>query len=116
MTKPLTFEGNRLVLNIDTDATGYAQVGFLDEDGKPIKGFSVDECVYINGDFIDAEVGWIRNPDHFEVPYGMTIDEVLEKAKKLRAITDVSSLEGKVVQVVFRMRGAKLYAMQFQER
>jgi len=26
---------------------------------------------------------------------------------------DVSELEGKVVQVVFRMRGSKLYAMQF---
>jgi len=45
ISKPLIFEGNRLVLNIDTDATGYAQVGFLDENKQPIKGFSVDECV-----------------------------------------------------------------------
>jgi len=116
VTKPLTFDGSSLVLNIDTQATGYAQVGFLDEHGKPIEGFSVDDCVYINGDFIDAEVEWIRNPDNFEVPHGMAIDEVLEEAKQLRATSDISSLEGKVVQVVFRMRGAKLYAMQFSEQ
>ena len=34
VTRPLTFEGNRLVLNIDTGATGYAQIGILDEDGR----------------------------------------------------------------------------------
>jgi hypothetical protein len=89
ITKPLVFEGRKLTLNIDTDATGYAQIGFLDENGNPIDGFSVDECVYINGDFISKDVEW------------------MEKGK------DVSELEGKVVQVVFRMRGSKLYAMQF---
>lgn len=91
VTKPLVFEGSKLTLNIDTDATGYAQVGFLDENGNPIDGFSVDECIYINGDFISKEVEW------------------MEKGK------DVSELEGKVVQVVFRMRGSKLYAMQFTD-
>jgi len=89
ITKPLIFEGNRLVLNIDTDATGYAQVGFLDAAGKPIPGYSVDESVYINGDFINTEVEWLSKG------------------------TDVSPLAGKVVQLIFRLRGAKLYAMQF---
>jgi len=89
VTKPLTFSGNRFTLNIDTDATGYAQVGILDGKGKPIPGFSMDECVYINGDFVDAEVEW------------------LDQGK------DLSDLIGKTVQVVIRMRGSKLYAMQF---
>lgn len=89
VTKPLVFDGSKLTLNIDTDATGYAQVGFLDENGNPIDGFSVDDCVYINGDFISKEVEWMK------------------KGK------DVSELEGKIVQVVFRIRGSKLYAMQF---
>ncbi len=89
VTKPLIFEGNRLILNIDTDATGYAQVGILDENGNYIEGFDVDDCVYINGDFIDKEVEW------------------MEKGK------DVSKLAGKKVQLVLRMRGSKLYAMQF---
>ncbi len=88
-TKPLVFEGNRLVLNIDTEATGYAQVGFIDELGNPIEGYSVDDCIYINGDFMDAEVEW------------------LEKGK------DISVLQGQTVQIVFRMRGSKLYSMQF---
>ncbi len=91
VTKPIVFKGNRLVLNINTSGTGYAQVGFLDENGNPIDGFSVDDCVYINGDFISKEVEWMK------------------KGK------DVSELEGKIVQVVFRMRGSKLYAMQFTD-
>jgi len=91
-TKPLVFSGSRLVLNIDTDAAGYAQVGFLDESGKPIPGWGVDDCVYINGDFIEKEVEWLHSGQ------------------------DVSSLAGKTVQLVFRLRGAKLYAMQFQQK
>jgi hypothetical protein len=91
-TRPLTFQGNRLALNIDTGATGYAQVGILDERGKPIDGFGVDDCVYINGDFIDAEVEWLNKG------------------------TDVSSLAGKPVQLVFRSRGTKLYSLQFVSR
>ncbi len=89
-TKLFTFKGNSLHLNIDTDAAGYAQVGFLDEQGNPIKGFSVEDCVYINGDFIDTEVEWLRGKD-------------------------ISHLQGKPVRLIFRMRGSKLYAMQFRE-
>lgn len=88
VTKPLVFAGNRLELNIDTDAVGYAQVGFLDEDGQPIDGVTVDDGLFINGDFIAAEVEWLNG-------------------------ADISALAGKTVRVVLRMRGAKLYAMQF---
>lgn len=61
ITKPFTFKGDKLLLNIDTDATGYAQVGFLDEKGNPIPGWDVEDCIYINGDFINHEVEWIKN-------------------------------------------------------
>ncbi len=91
ITRPLTFTGNRLQLNVDTDAVGYLQVGFLDEQGQPIEGYTVDDCVYINGDFIAKEVDWLETG------------------------ADLSPLVGRTVQVVFRMRGAKLYAMQFVE-
>ena len=91
VTKPLVFDGNRLTLNIDTDAVGYAQVGFLDDTAVPIEGFTVDEGLYINGDFIAEEVEWLHG-------------------------ADVSPLAGRTVQIVFRMRGAKLYAMQFIHR
>jgi hypothetical protein len=65
-------------------------VGLLDENGRPIEGYTVDDCVYINGDFIETEVEWLGKG------------------------TDISPLEGRTVQVVFRMRGTKLYAMQFR--
>ncbi len=91
-TRPLIFEGNRLVLNLDTDAAGYAQVGFLDERGKPIEGFSIDDCIYLNGDFIATEVEWLNSGK------------------------DLSLLAGRTVQVVFRSRGTKLYSMQFTKK
>jgi len=91
-TRPLLFSGNRLVLNLDTDATGYAQVGFVDEAGQSIEGFGVDDCIYLNGDFIDAEVEWL------------TMGK------------DVSQLAGRRVRVMVRSRGTKLYSMQFVER
>lgn len=91
VTKPLTFEGSHLIINIDTDAAGYAQVGFLDENGAPVGGFSVDNCVYINGDFVEKEVEWLGRG------------------------TDISELAGATVQMVLRMRGCKLYAMEFVE-
>jgi hypothetical protein len=91
VTKPFVFDGKRLTLNIDTGATGYAQVGFLDGSGKPVDGFSVDDCVYINGDFVRTPVEW------------------LGKGKEL------GGLAGRRVQLVVRMRGAKLYALQFVE-
>jgi hypothetical protein len=95
-TKPLRFAGNRLLVNVDTDAAGYAQIGLLDERGAAIPGFSVDDCVYVNGDAIDYEVEWLgRN--------GATTK-------------DVSSLAGRTVQVVVRMRGTSLYALQFAAR
>jgi hypothetical protein len=89
VTKPFVFEGKRLTLNIDTGATGYAQVGFLDGSGKPVEGFSADDCVYINGDFMRTPVEW------------------LGKGKEL------GDLAGRRVQLVIRMRGTKLYALQF---
>ena len=95
-TKALRFAGNRLVLNVDTDAAGYAQFGFVDERGAPVPGFSIDECVYVNGDEIDYEVEWL--------------------AKDGRPTKDVSALAGKPVQVVARLRGTSLYALQFTSR
>ncbi|MBN2354622.1 LamG domain-containing protein, partial [candidate division KSB1 bacterium] len=113
ITRPLTFTGNRLTLNVDTDAVGYLQVGFLDETGQPIKGFALDQCVYINGDFIAKEVEWIKNIETFSGFEGKSEEELFTEVNRLEVSTDVSSLAGKTVQVVFRLRGARLYAMQF---
>ena len=89
VTRPLTFIGNRLVLNIDTGAAGYAQVEVRDNAGNPIRGFELDDCVYINGDFIDKEVEWLHTG------------------------RDLGELAGTPVQLVFHMHCSKLYSMQF---
>ena len=88
-TKKLRFDGNHLELNIDTGAVGYAQVGLLDASGKPIPGYSVDDCIYINGDFLHTTVAWLNRG------------------------SDLSRFRGKTVQLVIRLHGAKLFAMQF---
>jgi len=89
ITRPLIFEGNRLQLNIDTDATGYCRVGILQDNNTYFPGYSLNDCIFINGDFVATDVEW------------------LGKGK------DVSELTGKVVQLVFRIRAARLFAMQF---
>ena len=91
VTKPLRFDGSRLELNVDTGATGFIQVGILNEQGEPLPGFTADDCVYINGNFITTPVEWLGQGQ------------------------DVSQLAGKVVRLEFRGRGAKLFAMQFTE-
>jgi hypothetical protein len=116
ITKPLIFKGNRLLLNIDTDAAGYTQVGFLDDKGEPIPGFSVDDCIYINGDFVETEVEWFPNWREFPSMEGKKIEELASYKKQFRFTKDLTALEGKVVQAVFKMRGSKLYSMQFRER
>jgi len=113
VTKPLIFKGEKLVLNIDTDATGYAQVGFLDEDGKPIDGYAVDDCIYINGDFISTEVEWMKNRSEIKRISSFDEEDPETLAEKVITGNDISELQGKTVRLVFRMRGSKLYSMQF---
>jgi hypothetical protein len=64
----------------------------LDENGEPVPGFTVDDCVYINGDHIGIEVEWLGKG------------------------TDVSSIAGRPVQLVVESRGTRLYSMQFVQR
>jgi hypothetical protein len=113
ISKPLVFEGNKLVLNIDTDAAGYAQVGFLDEKKNHIEGFSVDDCIYINGDFVNTEVEWMKNREEIKRISNFNEEDPQTLAGKVKTSPDVSQLKGKIVRLKFRMRGAKLYAMQF---
>ncbi|MSU50992.1 MAG: hypothetical protein EXS37_18185 [Opitutus sp.] len=89
ISRPLIFSGKRLVLNVDTHASGWLQVGFRKPDGSPIPGFGLDECVYVNGNELRYAVEWL--------PHGK----------------DVSALAGQTVQLVVRMRGASVFALQF---
>ncbi len=89
VSRPLIFSGKQLVLNVDTHASGWVQVGLRHPDGTAIPGFGVDECVYVNGNELRYPVEWQADGK------------------------DVSALAGRTVQLVVRMRGARLYALQF---
>jgi len=85
ITYPLVFTGNHLELNIQ----GSVRVGLLDENGKPFPQFSLDNCDPINGNYIAKTVTW-------------------------NGKSDISSLIGKKVKILFKMKsGTKLYAFQF---
>ena len=87
-TPVISFRGDRLRLNIDGGAMGTAFVEIQDAEGRPIPGFTLDDCEEIGGNFLDQAVYWKGN-------------------------ADVSSLAGKPVRIVFRLKRAKLYAFQF---
>ncbi len=91
-TKPIRFAGNKLTLNYSSSARGGVRVGFLDEVGEPIEGFSLPDCPRIYGDQLDRPVEWYRGEE---------------------VTTDVSSLAGRTVKIVFELKDADLYAYQF---
>ena len=113
ITKPFVFKGNRLILNIDTEAAGYAQVGILDEAGNPIEGFKTNQCIYINGDFIDTEVEWLLNRDELMAIKIKSEEDYARLSAAAKTNLDLSALEGKTVRLQFKMRGTRLYSMQF---
>jgi hypothetical protein len=90
-TPPLTFRGARLLLNIDTSATGIARVAILDGDGGAIDGFGLDDCDLIHtANEIDRVVTW-------------------------RRAADLGRLAGRPIRLRFTLRDCDLYAFQFRE-
>ena len=89
-TRPFTFTGKELSLNLGTSAAGFVKMEFLDEEGNPIPGFTLEECDMFFGDTLDWRCSW-------------------------NGSTDVSSLAGKTVSLRFVMREADLYSMKFEE-
>lgn len=88
-TPPLVFAGSRLVLNVNTSATGLVQVGILDETGSAIEGFGPEQCDIIH----------TANEISHPVSWGGKMD--------------VSTLAGRPVRVKFLVRNADLHAFQF---
>ena len=90
VTKPLTFIGKELVINYSTSAAGSVWVALLDEDGKPVPGFSREEADEIIGDEISRVVTW--------------------KGK-----FDVSVLAGKTVRLAFYLKDSDVFSFQFRK-
>jgi hypothetical protein len=88
-TAPVTVDGTRLRLNVDTRALGRLRVALLDAEGRPLPGFSADDCdpVWINATGVD--VSW-------------------------RGKTDLAALRGRKVSLEFRSHRTKLYSFRFE--
>ena len=63
LTRPLIFEGDRLVMNVSTSALGWLRVEVRDREGRAIDGLAQDDCVEVFGDDIEQEVRWQGAPD-----------------------------------------------------
>ena len=88
LTPPITFTGDRLVLNINTTAAGHARVAITDAQGTELPGFALADADKIMTNDVAHAVTWNGN-------------------------ADVSPLQNKPVRLRFDMRSAKLYAFQF---
>ena len=86
VTKPITFAGTRLSLNIVSK--GATRVELQDAEGKALPGFSSADCAPITADHIAHVVSWKGG--------------------------DLAKLAGKPVRVRFEMKDADLFSFQFQ--
>lgn len=89
-TKPFTFEGQRLTLNLSASAAGGVFVEIQDAAGQPIPGFTLADCGELNTDDLARVVSWKNG-------------------------SDVSSLAGKPIRLRFRLKDADLFALQFMK-
>lgn len=89
VTKPLTFTGRELHLNLSTGAAGSVAVELRDEAGAPLPGFGYDDCVPVTGDEIDRVMTW-------------------------KAGSDVSKLAGQPVRLRIVLRDADVFSLIFQ--
>jgi hypothetical protein len=87
ITRPLTFAGERLVLNYSTSAVGEIRVEAQDEGGAAVAGFTLADCEPIVGDEIERMVRW--------------------KGGSLAGLAD------KPLRLRFVMKDADLFALQF---
>ncbi|MDF2720019.1 MAG: hypothetical protein K0R28_6944, partial [Paenibacillus sp.] len=63
ITRPLTFEGNRLLMNLSTSAAGSIRVEMQDEYGQPIDGFRLSDMEPMYGDTLEGTVHWRDGAD-----------------------------------------------------
>jgi hypothetical protein len=89
ITRPLTFDGDRLTLNCSTSAGGSIYVEIQDAEGQPIQGYALADCSEVFGDAIEYTVRWSGG-------------------------TDVGPLAGKPVRLRFVLKDADVFAMRFQ--
>jgi hypothetical protein len=88
--RPVVVTGQELRLNVDTAALGRLRVGLLDEHGRPISGFSLEDCDTVRVNSTGASVSWGGR-------------------------SDLSRLVGREVRFVFDGSAAKLFSFRFEQ-
>jgi len=88
-TRPITFTGKELSLNVATSAADLVQVEIRSPDGTPTPGFTLADCDIIYGDALDRRVSWKGNKS-------------------------VESLIGRPVVLRVVMREADVYSLVFE--
>lgn len=86
-TKPLLFQGSKLLLNFATSAAGSLKVELQTPDGRPIPGFALEDCAEMIGNEIERAAEFAGGG--------------LEK------------LNGQPVRLRFVMKDAELFAIRF---
>lgn len=86
-TRPLRFEGNRLLLNFATSAAGSIRAELTDASGNPIDGYRLDDMDPMYGDELDGIVRW-------------------------RGGADIGPWAGREIFLRFELKDADLYALR----
>jgi len=89
ITKPLIYDGEKLIINCSTSAAGSIQVEIQDHKGTPVPGFTLADCHLIVGDKIEYLVNWNDN-------------------------ATPGTLSGKPVRIRFVMKEADLFSLRFK--
>ena len=88
-TAPVKVDGAHLLLNVDTAALGHLRVGLLDESGKPLEGFGVDDADIVRTNSTHAQIAW-------------------------KGRDDLTTLAGQMVRLRFQGSRTKLYSYRFE--
>jgi hypothetical protein len=91
ITKPLSFAGSQLTLNVSTSAAGSVRVEIQNADGQPLPGFALADCHEVYGDDLERAVAWKGNPD-------------------------LAAFAAKPVRLRIEIKDADLYSYRFRER
>jgi len=89
VTKPLTFTGAQLALNLSTSVAGGIRVEVQDASGQPIPGFALAESIEVFGNELARIVSW-------------------------KSGSDLGKLNATPIRLRFVMKEADLFALQFK--
>ncbi len=90
LTKPFTFDGSRLILNVATAAAGSVSVEIQDLEGQPIDGHRVADCDIIYGDDLERIATW-------------------------KETSNLAHLQSQPIRLRFTLKDADLFALRFDK-